>query len=289
MLRFAHGPATLRLGDFEVCRFGYGAMRLTGEDGWGEPADPAAARAVLRRAVELGVDLIDTAGAYGPRVANRLIAEALHPYPSDLVISTRVGVRRGADRSWLPALGAASLRAAVDDDLRDLRLDQLPIVHLRWSDQPEVPFEAALDSLLALQREGKIRHLALAHVTAAQLVAALERTPIACVQNLFNLTGARPEGETDPALAICEARGIAFLPVFPIPLGRLATTSGALAAAAGRHNCTPAQLALAWLLARSPVILPVPGTCQVVHLEENMGAIHVALEPGALDEIAPNR
>jgi len=292
MSRFAHGPETLKLGDLEVRRLGFGAMRLPGKDVWGEPDDPSATHAVLRRAVELGINLIDTAWYYGPHVANRLIAEALHPYPSDLVIATKLGGRRLPDKSWAPYLRPDELRAGAEEDLRTLKLAQLPVVHLRWIDQPDVTFAEALDAMIGLQQEGKIRHLALSNVNVLQLEHALTRTPIVAVQNLFNVGGGggpipvadRPEA----VLAACEARGIAFLPFFPLAIGALTAGSGALAAAAQRHNCTPAQLAIAWLLARSPVMLPIPGTSKVAHLEENMGAARVVLDPTAIAELAPN-
>jgi len=293
MLRFATGPETLTLGDLEVRRLGFGAMRLPGPEVWGEPADAATAHAVLRRAIELGVNLIDTAWYYGPHVANRLIVEALHPYPSDLVIATKLGGRRLPDKGWAPYLRPDELRAGAEEDLRGLRLEQLPVVHLRWIDQPDVGFAEALDALIALQHEGKIRHLALSNVSAEQLAYALTRTPIVAVQNMFNVGGSggpipvadRPEA----VLTACEARGIAFLPFFPLAIGALTAGSGALAAAAKRHNCTPAQLALAWLLARSPVMLPIPGTAKVAHLEENMAAVRVVLDSTAVADLAPNR
>ncbi|HEX4420275.1 MAG TPA: aldo/keto reductase [Kofleriaceae bacterium] len=293
MLRFANGPETIQLGDLTVRRLGFGAMRLPGKDVWGEPDDPAAAHAVLHRAVELGINLIDTAWYYGPHVANRLIVEALHPYPSDLVIATKLGGRRLPDKSWAPYLKPEELRAGAETDLRSLRLEQLPVVHLRWIEQPEVAFDEALDAMIAMQREGLIRHLALSNVNAEQLAHALTKAPIVAVQNLFNLGGgggpipsaAQPEA----VLAACEQRGIAFLPFFPLAIGTLTAGSGALAAAAQRHNCTPAQLAISWLLARSPVMLPIPGTGKISHLDENCGAIHVALEPAAVAELAPNR
>lgn len=292
LLRFAHGPETLRLGDLEVRRLGFGAMRLPGKEVWGEPADPAAARAVLRRAIELGVNLIDTAWYYGPHVANRLIVEALHPYPSDLVIATKLGARRLPDKSWVPAMKPDELRTGIEEDLRSLKLEQLPLVHLRWIDQPDVTFAEALDALIAVQRAGKIRHLALSNVTVAQLEQALAKTPIVAMQNLFNLRGGSGgpiphAGDAGAMLAACEARNIAFLPFFPLAIGALAT-GGALEAAAKRHNCSPAQLAIAWLLARSPVMLPIPGTSKVVHLEENAGAVRVALDAGTIAELAPN-
>jgi pyridoxine 4-dehydrogenase len=293
MLRFARGPETIRLGDLEVRRLGFGAMRLPGRDVWGEPDDPAAARAVLRRAIELGINLIDTAWYYGPHVANRLIAEALHPYPSDLVIATKLGGRRLPDKSWAHYLRPEELRAGAEHDLRDLRLEQLPVVHLRWSEGAGISFAEALDAMIAMQREGLLRHIALSNVNVEQLEYALGKTPIACVQNLFNVGGGggpipvadRPEA----VLAACEARGIAFLPFFPLAIGTLTGSSGALSAAAARHGCTPAQLALAWLLARSPVMLPIPGTSKVAHLDENIGAVHVVLEPAAVAELASAR
>jgi len=293
MLRFATGPETIKLGDLEVRRLGFGAMRLPGKDVWGEPADPAAAHAVLHRAIELGMNLIDTAWYYGPHVANRLIAEALHPYPSDLVIATKLGGRRLPDKSWAAYLKPAELRAGAEEDLRTLKLEQLHVVHLRWIDQDDVTFAEALDAMIDMQRQGKLRHIALSNVNVEQLEYALTRTPIACVQNLFNVGGgggpipvaARPEA----VLAACEARGIAFLPFFPLAIGTLTAGSGALAAAAKRHNCTPAQLALAWLLARSPVMVPIPGTSRVAHLEENAAAVRVVLDPVAVTELAPNR
>ncbi|MBA3821969.1 MAG: aldo/keto reductase, partial [Deltaproteobacteria bacterium] len=215
MRHFAHGPDTIRLGDLEVRRFGFGAMRLPGKGVWGEPEEPATAHAVLRRAVELGVNLIDTAWYYGPYVANRLIVEALHPYPSDLVIATKLGARRPDDRSWVPALRPEELRAGIEDDLRTLRLEQLPVVHLRWIEQPDVTFDEALDALLELQHEGLLRHVALSNVTITQLEAALAKTPIACVQNVFNLGPVASGAEhAKDVLAACERHGIAFLPYF---------------------------------------------------------------------------
>jgi len=292
-MRFAHGPATIKLGDLEVRRLGFGAMRLPGPDVWGEPADPAAAHAVLRRAVELGVNLIDTAWYYGPHVANRLIVEALYPYPSDLVIATKLGGKRLPDKSWAPALKPAELREGIETDLKSLKLEQLPVVHLRWIPQKDVTFAEALDTLLDAQRAGKIRHLALSNISVAQLEEALKKTPIVAVQNLFNLTGGssgfmQAPDEPLAVLAACERHKIAFLPFFPLAIGSLTAGGGSLDAAANRLGCSPAQLALAWLLARSPVMLPIPGTSQVVHLEENIGAVHVTVDPKTVSELAPN-
>jgi pyridoxine 4-dehydrogenase len=293
MLRFAHHPPTVRLGDLEVRRLGYGAMRLPGKEVWGEPDDPATARAVLRRAIELGVNLIDTAWYYGPHVANRLIVEALHPYPSDVVIATKLGGKRLPDKSWAPALRPEELRAGVETDMTSLRLEQLPVVHLRWIEQREVTFAEALDALIDEQRAGRIRHLALSNVTVAQLEQAAAKTAIVAVQNVFNLAGPAAKlpvptaADPEAVLAACEARGIAFLPFFPLAVGTLA--GGALDAAAKRHGCTSAQLAIAWLLARSPVMLPIPGTSKVAHLEENVGAIHITLDRDAMNGLAPNQ
>jgi pyridoxine 4-dehydrogenase len=294
LMRFAHGPETIKVGDFVVRRLGYGAMRLPGKDVWGEPDDPATAHAVLRRAIELGVNLIDTAWYYGPHVSNRLIREALHPYPKDLVVATKLGAKRLPDKSWVPALRPAELRAGVEEDLRSLGLEQLPLVHLRWLDQKDVTFGEALDAMIAMQAEGKVRHIALSSVTVAQLRDALAKTAIVAVQNLFNLRGSAPARGPQPTespelvLAECEKRGIAFLPFFPLATGVLAAGGGALEAAAKRHNCSPAQLAIAWLLARSPVMLPIPGTSKIAHLEENIGSVHVAIEPNTMAEIAPS-
>jgi aryl-alcohol dehydrogenase-like predicted oxidoreductase len=292
LLRFAHGPETIKLGDREVRRLGFGAMRLPGKDVWGEPDDPATARAVLRRAIELGVNLIDTAWYYGPLVANRLIAEALHPYPSDLVIATKLGGRRLPDKSWVPALRPEELRAGAEQDLQSLRLEQLPVVHLRWTDQNDVSFDAALDAMIDLQRSGTIAHIALSNVTVAQLEHALGKANIVAVQNLYNLRGGSAPfpaaAQPEAVLAACERRGIAFLPFFPLATGALTAGGGALEAAAHRHNCSPAQLALAWLLARSPVMLPIPGTSKIAHLDENLGAVHVALDQKTIHELAPN-
>ena len=196
LMRFAHGPETIRIGDRDVRRLGFGAMRLPGPGVWGEPADVPTAHAVLRRAIELGVNFIDTAWFYGPMVANRLIAEALHPYPSDLVIATKIGAARGEDKSWHPAMRPEQLRVAIDDDLRSLKLEQLPLVHLRWppadrAHLAELSFEAALDVLIAAQREGKIRHIGLSNVTVEQLAQAQAKTPIAAVHVAIDDIGLR--------------------------------------------------------------------------------------------------
>jgi len=289
---FGHGPATIRLGDLEVRRLGYGAMRLPGKDVWGEPADAERARRVLRRAVELGINFIDTAWYYGPLVSNRLIAEALHPYPADLVIATKLGGKRLPNAGWAPALRPEELRQGAEEDLRTLRRERLDVVHLRHMATSGVPFLESLDALLAMQAEGKIRHLGLSNVGLREIEQALARTPIVSVQNMFNVSGGggafakRTHSEVDDpegVLELCTRKGIAFLPFFPLAVGGVATQKPALAAIADKHRATPAQVALAWLLARSPVILPIPGTSSVEHLEENWAARQIALTP---DEVA---
>jgi len=282
-MEFAHGPATIKLGDLVVRRLGFGAMRLPGPAVWGEPANPEEARAVLRRAVELGVQLVDTAWYYGPDVANRLIVEALHPYPSDLVIATKLGACRSPDKGWHSYHRPAELRNGLETDLRGLRLEQIAVVHLRWMPGIEVPFAEALDALIEEKSRGRIRHLALSNVTVEQLELALARTPIVGVQNLYVAAGAppalgAPSSHPDGAamLAACEARSIAFLPFFPLAMGALAKAESLLAADAKRLGCTPAQAAIASLLARSPVMLPIPGTSNVAHLEQNVRATSIA-------------
>lgn len=266
---------------------GYGAMRLPGKDVWGEPDSPATAKQVLRRAVELGVNFIDSAWFYGPFVAHRLICEALHPYPRELVIATKLGGMRRPDKSWGPAARPEELRQGAEHDLRTLKLERLDVVHLRFMPSSGVPFLESLDALIALQAEGKIRHLALSCVDAAQVQAALRRTPIVAVQNLYSAAGGG-NGEMarythasidDPeaVLALCEEKGIAYLPFFPLAAGNIAQEQPALAGIARRHDATPAQVALAWLLARSPVMLPIPGTGSLAHLEENWGARRLEL------------
>jgi aryl-alcohol dehydrogenase-like predicted oxidoreductase len=285
-------PATIRLGALEVQRMGYGAMRLPGKDVWGPPDDPARARHVLRRAVELGIDFIDTSWYYGPLVANQLIAEALHPYPSQLVIATKLGGCRRPDKSWAPALRPEELRRGAEEDLRTLRLERLDVVHLRNIPAAGVPLMESLDALLQLQAEGKIRHLALSNVDARELRTALARTPIVAVQNMFNAGGGggalarQSHAEIDDpeaVLDLCTEKNIAFLPFFPLGAGSMNQPSATIAAAAQRHGATPAQIGLAWLLARSPAILPIPGTSRVEHLEENWAARRIAL---SRDEVA---
>jgi pyridoxine 4-dehydrogenase len=290
---FGHGPATLRLGDLEVNRVGYGAMQLPGPGVWGEPKDPERARAVLRRVVDLGINLIDTSWYYGPHVSNRLIAETLHPYPSDLVIACKLGGKRTPDKGWAPFIRPEELRQGCEEDLRGLKLDRIDIVHLRWMNVG-VPFTEALDALIALQKEGKIRHIALSNVNTEQVEQALARTPIVSVQNSFNI--ARGQGalekmahaeveNPDAVVDLCAKKGIAFMPFFPL-VGSSLDKPGPLTKIAKKHDATPAQIVLAWLLARSKTMLPIPGTSSVEHLEENWAARLIALDASEIAAIS---
>jgi pyridoxine 4-dehydrogenase len=292
---YAAPPATIRLGDLDVQRMGYGAMRLPGKEVWGEPDDPARARQLLRRAVELGINFIDTAWYYGPLVANRLIAEALHPYPRDLVIATKLGGKRLPDKRWAPALRPEELRQGAEEDLRTLRRERLDIVHLRNMPAAGVPLLESLDVLLAMQAEGKVRHIGLSNVNARDIEQALNRTPIVTVQNMFNVSGGGgavaklahaevddPEGVLD----LCTRHKIAYLPFFPLAVGNVARAKPVLSAIAATHGASTAQIALAWLLARSPIMLPIPGTGSVEHLEENWDARRIALSADELAAIA---
>jgi aryl-alcohol dehydrogenase-like predicted oxidoreductase len=286
---------TIRLGDLEVARMGFGAMRLPGPDVWGEPDDPARARAVLRRAVALGINLIDTAWFYGPHVANRLIKEALHPYPAELVIATKLGGRRTPDKGWAPFLRPEQLREGCEEDLRSLGREVLDVVHLRFMPMAGVPFLESLGALIELRAAGKLRHIALSNVGLPELTQALEQTAIVAVQNMFNIRGGSgplaraTHSEVDQPEAVleaCEARGIAYLPYFPLGAGALGEPPPALAAAAASRRATTAQIALAWLLARSPVMLPIPGTGTLAHLEENWAARAIELTPEEVAAIA---
>jgi len=289
-------PSTIRLGDLEVCRLGFGAMRLPGKDVWGEPEDPARARTVVKRVVELGMSFIDSSWYYGPHVANRIIADALYPYPKDLVIASKLGGRRTPDKGWAAFSKPEELRQGCEHDLSELRRDVLDVVHFRYVGAPgTVPFMESLDAMIDLKKEGKIRHLALSNVNAKQLAQALEKTPIVAVQNMFNVGGGtgqlakmtHAEVESpEEVLAACEAKGIAYLPFFPLAIGALGKPQPALAAAAEKHRATPAQIAIAWLLARSPVMLPIPGTSSPEHLEENWNARKIALTKDEVDAIA---
>jgi pyridoxine 4-dehydrogenase len=266
-------------GDLTVHRLGFGAMRITGAGIWGEPPDHDEAVAVLRRAVDLGVDLIDTADAYGPFVSERLIAEALHPYPRDLVIATKGGLLRDGPGQWRPDGRPQRLREACEQSLERLKVPQIALFQFHQPD-PKVPFEDSIGALVALKDEGKIRHIGLSNVTEEQLAQALGITPIVAVQNRYG-PGAR---ESENVLDRCEQEGLAFLPWAPLDRGGVARDS-AIIGFAKAHGATPRQIALAWLLARSPNMLPIPGTGSVAHLEENMAARSITLTPEEISEL----
>jgi pyridoxine 4-dehydrogenase len=261
-------------GDLPVRRLGYGTMRLVGEGAWGEPADPGEARRVLRRAVELGVTLIDTADAYGPEIAERLIGEALAPYPPGVVIATKGGITRQGPAKTEYVGRAGYLIQCVEMSLRRLKLERIELYQLHRVD-PRTPIEESLSALKRMQEAGKIRHVGLSEVTQAEIEDAEKAVPIVSVQNRYSLADRRHE-ET---LNYCEHRGIAFLPWYPMAAGKPFGGDGVrgLAAIAARHGATVPQLMLAWLLERSPVMLPIPGTSKVAHLEENVAAAELRL------------
>lgn len=264
--------ATFALGgDLTVNRLGFGAMRLTGKGVWGPPADRDECLRVLRRAVELGVDFIDTADSYGPYISEDLIREALHPYDG-VVVATKAGLLRTGPDDWTPLGFPAYLRQECEMSLRRLGVDTIELFQLHRIDS-KFPAEDQVGELLKLQQEGKIRHIGLSEVTAEQLTEARAVAPIVSVQNMYNLTMRGAESVLD----VCEAEGIAFIPWFPLAAGPLAAPDGPLQRIADGHGASPSQLALAWLLKRSPVMIPIPGTSKVAHLEENVAAARIEL------------
>ncbi|BDX32781.1 oxidoreductase [Mycobacterium antarcticum] len=267
----ASGTFTLG-GDLTVHRLGFGTMRLTGEGIWGPPKDHDEAIRVLRRAVELGIDFFDTANSYGPYVAEELIREALHPYRDDLVIATKAGLLRTGVDQWTPLGFPAYLRQEVEMSLRRLGTDRIDLFQLHRID-PKFPAEDQVGELAALQSEGKIRHIGLSEITVDELAAAQQVTPIASVQNRYNMA----ERKAEPLLEACEAQGIGFIPWAPLGSGPLVADGGPLHRIAEQHHVKPSQLAVAWLLKRSPVMLPIPGTSSVAHLDENVSAAEVTL------------
>jgi aryl-alcohol dehydrogenase-like predicted oxidoreductase len=275
---------TYRLGDRSVKRLGYGAMQLAGPGVFGPPKDRAQAVAVLRAAIAAGVDHIDTSDFYGPHVTNEIIREALHPYPDDLTIVTKVGGKRGADGSWLKADAPDELRSAVQDNLRNLGLEALDVVNMRFMFNPhhpaEGPVEPQIEALAELQRQGLIRHIGVSHVTAAQIKAARRIVDIVCVQNLYNLV----HRDDDALIDELAAEGIAYVPYFPLG-GFSPLQSDTLNALAQRLGVTPMQLALAWLLRRSPNILLIPGTSSLGHLKENLAVAAIDLDDATLEEL----
>ena len=267
----ASGTFTLG-GDIHINRLGFGAMRITGEGIWGEPKNPEQAKKVLRRAVELGVNFIDTADAYGPEVSERLIAEALHPYPKDLIIATKGGLTRSGPNAWAPVGRPEYLRQCVELSLRRLKTERIDLWQLHRID-PQVPVEESLGVIKNLQKEGKIHHVGLSEVNAKEIEQAQKVLPIVSVQNEYNI-GNRKHEDT---LLYCQKHDLGFIPWFPVAAGKLARTGGPLDKAAKNHNTTVAQLSLAWLLQHSPVMLPIPGTSSVGHLEENIASAGVHL------------
>jgi pyridoxine 4-dehydrogenase len=262
-------------GDLTVNRMGFGAMRITGDGVWGDPPDRARARDALRKAVELGVNFIDTADSYGPDVSETLIAEALYPYPDDLVIASKAGLVRPGPGRWDPDGRPEHLRASCEGSLRRLRLDQIPLYQLHRPD-PKVPFSESLGALVQLKNEGKIRHIGVSNVSEHQLRAAQQITPVVSVQNRYNAADRKSESMVD----LCEQEQITFLPWAPIQ-----QTDGnpAVQEAAKRHDATPRQIVLAWLLSRSQKMLPIPGSGSAEHVQSNVAAVSIELSP---DELA---
>jgi pyridoxine 4-dehydrogenase len=260
-------------GKTPVHRLGFGAMRLTGEGIWGEPKDRAEAKRVLQRAVELGVDFIDTADSYGPYVSEEIIAEALHPYPKGLIIATKAGLARTGPNQWLPLGRPEYLQQEVEMSLRRLKIERIDLWQLHRID-PKVPVEESLAPIKKLQEQGKIRHVGLSEVKPNEIDQARKVIEIVSVQNQYNLGDRQHEDVVD----YCTKNNLAFIPWFPVAAGKLARAGGPLETAAKKHDATTAQLSLAWLLHRSPVILPIPGTSSVKHLEENIAAASLKLD-----------
>jgi len=269
----AAAAGTLTLGgDLEVCRMGYGAMRITGAGIFGEPPDREASKAVLHRAIELGITFIDTAESYGPEVSERLIAEALHPYPEGLVIATKGGLPRTDDGGWSPDGRPEHLRESCAGSLRRLRLDRIDVYQLHRVD-PNVPLEESVGALAQLRAEGKVRHVGLSNVSEGQLDRARKIVPIVSIQNRYSVA----ERDDDALVDRCERDGIAYIPWYPLAAGRVAENSGPWERVARARGATAAQVWLAWLLHRSPAMLPIPGTNSIEHLEENVAAAGLEL------------
>jgi pyridoxine 4-dehydrogenase len=268
-------------GDLEVRRLGFSAMRITGDGIWGPPDDPDEAKRLLRRVVERGVNLIDTADSYGPEVSENLIAEALHPYPDDLVIATKGGLRRTGPGEWPRDAHPKRLKECCEGSLRRLRLDRIDVYQLHAPD-PEVPLEDSLGALRELQDEGKVRHIGVSNVSEEELERARAVVDVVTVQNRYNLADRAAEGVLDA----CERAGIGFIPWFPLATGDLTRPGGPLDELASAHEATPSQLALAWLLARSPSMLPIPGTSSIEHFVENLAAERISLDDDEVERLA---
>jgi pyridoxine 4-dehydrogenase len=268
-------------GDLPVNRLGFGAMRITGKGIWGPPADRTEALAVLRRSVELGINLIDTAESYGPHVSEELIREALHPYPDGLVIATKGGLQRPGPDQWEPDGSPERLREGLEGSLRRLGLERIDLWQLHRID-PAVPEEEQFGAIQEFVREGKVRHVGLSEVTVEQIERARKFFPVVSVQNRYNLGDREWESVVDH----CDREGIGFIPWFPLAVGKLAEGEGPLAEIAERHGARPAQVALAWLLRRTPVMLPIPGTSRVKHLEENVAGASIHLSDEEFEAIS---
>src|ERR1700719_220792 len=266
-------------GEISVHRLGFGAMRLTGEGIWGPPKDRNKALAVLRRAVELGVNFIDTADSYGPHISEELIAEALYPYPAGLVIATKGGWNRPGPNQWTHDASPDHLRKAVEGSLKRLRLERIDVYQLHIPD-PVIPFEASVQTLVQLRKEGKIRLVALSNVTQEHIERARKIVPIASVENRYSFA----DREWDYVVSYCERNGIAFIPWFPLGAGRVA--GEVLNRIAQAHGAGPTQIALAWLLRRSPIMLPIPGTSSTEHLEQNVAAASLRLAEEEYEELS---
>jgi pyridoxine 4-dehydrogenase len=277
----AAAAGTVRIGDLTVNRMGFGAMRLTGPGVIGPPDDAEGALGILRRAVELGVNFIDTADSYGPEVNERQIAEALHPYPEGLVIATKGGLLHERRGEWRQDGRPETLRAACESSLERLRLERIDLYQLHSVD-PTVPIEESVGALAELQREGKIRHIGLSNVDTRQLAQARRVAPVVSVQNRYSVADRPWEGMVDA----CEREGIAFLPWFPLGFGELARSRGHLAELGANRGATAAQIAIAWLLRRSPVMLPIPGSSTLAHLEENVAAAGIELSDTEFAELS---
>jgi pyridoxine 4-dehydrogenase len=272
---------TFTLGDRTVRRLGFGAMRITGEGVWGPPPDHDEAISVLRRTVELGVNLIDTADSYGPEVSENLIAEALYPYPPDLTIATKAGLLRTGPGQWPTDGRPQHIREACEGSLRRLRVDCIDVYQFHRPD-PQVPFEDSVGTFAELQKEGKVAHVGLSNVTVDELRRAQAIVPVVSVQNRYNLV----ERDDEDVLQACEADTIGFIPWFPLRSAGLAKDRGVVGDVAKAHGATPAQVALAWLLARSAAMLPIPGTGKVDHLEDNVAAAHLQLSDDEVKALA---
>jgi aryl-alcohol dehydrogenase-like predicted oxidoreductase len=268
------------LGDMQVNRLGFGAMRIVGEGVWGPPSDRSASVSVVRRAVELGVNLIDTADSYGPEISEELIAEALYPYPSDLVIATKGGLERSGPRQWSRNGHPDHLREACEGSLRRLRVERIDLYQLHAVD-PNIPLAESLGELNALQNEGKIRHLGISNVSLDELAQARELSDVVSVQNRYSVG----DRKSEDVLGVCERDGLGFIPWYPLGAGSF-DDGRALAEVAARHGASVMQTALAWLLHKSPVMLPIPGTSSIEHLEENVAAASIDLTAADLEALS---